>query len=403
MIVWGGTASGTYLNTGSRYDPATDTWQPTSAAGAPAGRTRHTAVWTGRAMIVWGGYYYLTGTYTYMNTGGRYDPAADSWAATSVGADVPTEREQHTAVWTGSTMIVWGGYDNTGMVLNTGGRYDPATDNWLTTSTIDAPTGRRAHTAVWTGGTMIVWGGIDITYAETNTGGRYYPATDNWLTTSTTGMPGGSSYHTAVWTGSRMIVWGGSGGNGNPGGRYDPATDNWLTTSMIGAPTGWYNHSAVWTGREMIVWGGWNGTTGGRYDPAADTWQPTPRTGAPTGRQGFTAVWTGREMIVWGGLGTGLTGGRYDPAAATSIEIAPVSAMALYCGVNPVTFTASLGTPPYTWGTSDDSGNLSVLPGGQQAEWKNIGDGNCTTTVTITVTDSAGGSAAATINVYPFD
>jgi len=53
--------------------------------------------------------------------------------------------------------------------LNTGGRYNPGTDSWTTTSTTNAPTARADHTAVWTGSEMIVWGGAPAT----NTGGRY--------------------------------------------------------------------------------------------------------------------------------------------------------------------------------------------------------------------------------------
>ena len=44
----------------------------------------------------------------------------------------------HTAIWTGSEMIVWDGADNGG-TLNTGGRYNPETNRWRTTSTPDAP------------------------------------------------------------------------------------------------------------------------------------------------------------------------------------------------------------------------------------------------------------------------
>ena len=44
--------------------------------------------------------------------------------------------------------------------LNTGGRYNPSTDSWTATSTTNAPDGRYGHTAVWTGSEMIVWGGI---------------------------------------------------------------------------------------------------------------------------------------------------------------------------------------------------------------------------------------------------
>ena len=75
----------------------------------------------------------------------------------------------HTAVWTGSEMIVWGGYNGSGN-LNTGGRYNPGTDSWTATSTTNAPGGRQDCTAVWTGSEMIVWGGFDGTYL--NTGGE---------------------------------------------------------------------------------------------------------------------------------------------------------------------------------------------------------------------------------------
>ena len=59
-------------------------------------------------------------------------------------------------------MIVWGGLDNGGNDLNTGGRYNPSTDSWTATSTTNAPAARYSHTAVWTGSEMIVWGGLTV-------------------------------------------------------------------------------------------------------------------------------------------------------------------------------------------------------------------------------------------------
>ncbi len=56
-------------------------------------------------------------------------------------------------------MIVWGGLDESNNHLNTGGRYNPGTDSWVATSTRNAPIGRYGHTAVWSGSEMIVWGG----------------------------------------------------------------------------------------------------------------------------------------------------------------------------------------------------------------------------------------------------
>ena len=80
-------------------------------------------------------------------------------------------------------------------------------NTWIATSTINAPSGRWSHTAVWTGSEMIVWGGVGD---GMNTGGRYNPSTDSWTATSTTNAPTRRLNHTTVWTGSKMIVWGGN-------------------------------------------------------------------------------------------------------------------------------------------------------------------------------------------------
>ena len=149
-----------------------DTWTATSTTNPPAVRYFHTAVWTGSQMIIWGGLY----TYYPWNTGGRYDPASDSWTDTST-TDAPSARYLHTAVWTGSEMMVWGGAGcPVGCSSNTGGRYNPSTDSWTATSTTNAPAARFDHRAVWTGSEMIVWGGRDG-FDYYNTGGRYNPST----------------------------------------------------------------------------------------------------------------------------------------------------------------------------------------------------------------------------------
>jgi N-acetylneuraminic acid mutarotase len=288
-----------------------DTWTPSSTTNAPEARYEHTADWTGSEMIVWGG----LGSVFFLNTGGRYSPSSDSWTATST-TNAPSGRYLHTAVWTGSEMIVWGGYADTGHDVNTGGRYDPGTNSWTATNVANAPTAREDHTAVWTGSVMIVWGG-NGNGSYFDTGARYNPGTDSWTATSTTNAPAARAQHTAVWTESEMIVWGGVGGD-NTGGRYNPGTNVWTATSTINAPTGRFLHTAVWAGSEMIIWGGFAGqnlNTGGRYNPGTNSWTATSTTNAPSAREEHTAVWTGTEMIVWGGYDSNdfNTGGRYNP------------------------------------------------------------------------------------------
>jgi N-acetylneuraminic acid mutarotase len=332
MIVWGGCDNYVTLNTGGRYDPATDTWIPTSrSAGAASPRWNQTAVWTGTEMIVWGG----ESDVAVLNTGGRYDPVANGWSATSVAGEVPSPRQNHAAVWTGAEMIVWGG-EAGATDLNTGGRYDPVADAWTETSTrVGVPSPRSGPTAVWTGAEMIVWGGTQV-ITPLRTGGRYDPATDGWTPTSSgPGVPSAREDHTAIWTGDEMIVWGGKTGSlkQKTGGRFDPAADAWTATSTgAGVPSPRDRHSAVWTGTEMIVWGGIGDDSqaythsGGRYDPLTDSWSATSTEApVPVGRADHQAVWTGSEMVVWGGISLTNyeeTGGRYDPATDSWVATA---------------------------------------------------------------------------------
>jgi hypothetical protein len=207
MIVWG--ANGV----GGLYDPATDSWAALSTVGAPAAWSRHAAVWTGSRMIVWGSRW-SSETNTYENAGALYDPASDTWAGMSA-AGAPCNRLRHTAVWTGSRMVVWGGsVDPVASPVEPAALYDPATDAWSAGSPVGAPTSRRGHSAVWTGSRMIVWGGQgEITLGrprDLSTGFTYDPATDVWSAILDPGSALGRSDHTAVWTGFRMVVWGGA-------------------------------------------------------------------------------------------------------------------------------------------------------------------------------------------------
>jgi hypothetical protein len=136
------------------------------SAGAMAGAYESTAVWTGSEMIVWGGY-----NGSYLDSGGRYRPSSDAWTPTSTGANVPVGRSRHAAVWTGMEAIVWGGW--AGAELGSGGRYCPSADSWTATSSgANVPASRYYHSATWlSGGTeMIVWGGTPFADHD---GGRY--------------------------------------------------------------------------------------------------------------------------------------------------------------------------------------------------------------------------------------
>ena len=59
--------------------------------------------------------------YADLNSGGVYNPTADSWSATSL-AQAPKARWEHTAVWDGDEMLVFGGESDNASFLADGGR-----------------------------------------------------------------------------------------------------------------------------------------------------------------------------------------------------------------------------------------------------------------------------------------
>lgn len=315
---------------------ATVSWQQRAInAAPPPARWNHSEVWTGTEMIVWGG---NDNDGIRLNNGGRYNVMTNAWSEVStIGA--PTQRYFHSSVWTGSVMVVWGGVDN-GPNFNDGGRYSPMSNTWTSVSTVAAPTARNRHTAVWTGTEMVIWGGLstESTNDVLNSGGRYNPTTNTWSAISNAGAPAARYLHTAIWTGSEMIIWGGRGSGSflNSGARYNPTTNTWTAIETSGAPSarGW--HTAVWTGSEMIVWGGDGSSNlngGGRYNPATNTWSSTSTVGAPSARSYHTAIWTGIEMIVWGGQGGQGTwylndGGRYNPSTNVWLQVTTTDAPA---------------------------------------------------------------------------
>lgn len=275
----------------------------------------------------------------------------DAWQSGLTDA-IPLSLEQappasmrHASVWTGTEMIVIGGYQNeTQESLASAGAYDPARESWRS---IAWPTGfqpRHDAQVVWTGEEVLVWGGYGSPKAGQTTwlydGALYRPATKTWtlLAAPSWWSPKATSWdadprQSLIWTGSRAIVYGGIDAKTNLslGAIFDGATRSWspVNTRSPYAPQLIAGHSAVWTGKEMLVWGGYAGSDdfnreisqkGARYDPEGDTWSPLSEQGAPQARAGHQAVWTGQKMIVFSGGGVGsqgnltATGGLYDPA-----------------------------------------------------------------------------------------
>jgi hypothetical protein len=319
FIVWGGRqdihdqceyGSGSYpqLDDGARFAFDGKGWRALPSVNAPSRRMDPPTVWTGTEMLTWGACVFWEQG---LGDGAAYDPAKDSWRTLST-TSAPIARGDHTAVWTGARLVVWGGHEgDLNLCYNTGAAYDPVGDSWQALPTAGAPSGRHHHSAVWTGTQMIVWGGQFNWNADSNTdtGGVFTPgasfSSGSWKATSTSGAPSKRTWHSATWTGTEMIIWGGRSQSGarSGGGAYDPTTDSWRTLSSVGAPPASYRHAALWTGKELLIIGGCCSppTHYHSYDPTTDTWKQSVITSALFQRYGMAAAWTGKGFIFYGG------------------------------------------------------------------------------------------------------
>lgn len=285
-----------------------NSWVALNSINPPAARSHHSAVWTGTRMIVWGG----VNASGYLNDGASLDPQTGTWTTISA-VNAPPARASHEAVMINGKMIIYGGTNGT-VFYNTAYSYDPATNQWAAQPLSQAnPIAARAgHSAVSTGATMLVWGGFSNVQPSGFSDGGYYLPNVSWDT-----LIGGPPVlqrfgHSSVWTGNSMIMFGGQNNNvtTQDGYIFNPNT-NVFTQLLVVAntPSNRSEHSAVWDGQHMLIWGGLlQGITtsyhndGRAYSLAGNSWLVMNNTGAPTARAGHSAVWAGDAMIVWGGV-----------------------------------------------------------------------------------------------------
>jgi N-acetylneuraminic acid mutarotase len=177
MIIYGGFGDGLSKNDvylpsngvpgGHAYDPSNNSWSNLSQIGEPSARALHSMVLSGAVVLVFGGYNGQT------DLANGYRLAGASW--TSFGGLTQPARREHRAVYLkdAARMVVWGGRDSIG-VLGSGAVYDPGTNKWEKT-TPDMITARVDHSAVSTGATMIVWGGFASNGSPLQAGATYKP------------------------------------------------------------------------------------------------------------------------------------------------------------------------------------------------------------------------------------
>ncbi len=298
------------------FDPALQQWIASTAFDSPT-EGGAAVVWTGQSLLVWGG---SCGAQGACNIADSIDPTTGSVKKMSLTGAPPFAWDCAT-VWTGTQMIIWPGAGTpTGL-------YDPVADSWTTTSMPPVANATPDGPALWTGDEMLVWAYASMP-GQTSSFMlplAFDPKTNTWTSLPTNGQPSARSGYATVWTGTEMIIWGGTDSSDNnpltDGAAYNPTTQTWRTIAPAPA-TGLDVTGAVWSGTEMLVWGGYaeypcgtecvGSNYGYRYNPTTDKWQYITTVGAPGPRVSNGMVWTGQSLVVWGGdgsLGFGLSDG----------------------------------------------------------------------------------------------
>jgi hypothetical protein len=272
-------------------------------------------------MLVWGG---ASGTQRdqLRGDGAAFDPSMGQWRRLAPAPLSP--RTAQAMVWTGSVMIVWGGYDRVSptefRVTSDGAAYEPATDTWRPLP--PGPLAGRAHAlAVWSGDRMIVLGGRPAVAADPmpglGDGAAYDPARGVWQHIDPPPAPAGHglSWQMTAPSGGDLFAWStwsattptGPGSSTSAGGAdlfaFTLSTGHWRQI-QLGAGAVEDPAQVIGAGRVLLVRGfpfscshcsrPYIALATALYDPGRNSWSPVPPD--PLGGNGMLSVWTGAAL-----------------------------------------------------------------------------------------------------------
>jgi len=191
MLVWGGCekeigdACSQPFNNGALFDPESHEWSPLQTSGiTPNGRHNHSSLYVEdqAKLYIFGG---LDCSGNVLNDGHILNLETMQWspmASTSAG------RFKHCVVWAGDKMMIFGGkhynsatrsYELSASVMAFAPSVIPTNrGRWHMFQTAElTPLLTIEHTAIWTGSSLVVWGGQIFDRGFTNVGSQFFPGT----------------------------------------------------------------------------------------------------------------------------------------------------------------------------------------------------------------------------------
>lgn len=302
LLVWGGASDGrsdaTLYADGASYDPATKQW--TTLPAAPiSGRTQMGWVWTGTSLVVFGGYGSVdsNGIVAPLADGAIYTPSTNSWRKLPVAPLSPRFNPQ--LVWAGTEVLVIGGDpadesgDGPGYAAGEAA-YDPASNRWRKLPAMPSTAGH------------------DVRHLRAMATDRGINVGQLWQYIKTD-----ADNSVELDAGTDFVV-------------YDAAHNSWtkLAISAANQPAGLDGVTVA--GDQLLVlpgqgWHGdgstWPGTEGGdgyRLDLATGEW--TVMSPGPIDNTDPLGVWTGGALLEYTGtIGSSIDGGPTTGAGESAV------------------------------------------------------------------------------------
>lgn len=348
VLIAGGNTGDGVLASSEIYDPNTGVF---SISGhLTAGRQRHTAtlLQNGQVLVVGGGGASVTwgAPAVSMPTSEIYDPATGLW---TFAALLSGGRSRHTATLLPSgQLLVTGGYDSGGGVLDTTEMYDPELGSWA-----DQP--EMLQRRVWHTSTLLSSGGVLVLGGSTGTNhlssAEQFQATSGaFMALGSIGSPRQLPTLNLLANGQALLVGGAM--NQTVGSTtelvtlasamlFDPPTESWLPTGSMQESRMIATATLLASGKILVV-GGIHSEFEGQsfassvlasaelYDPATGIWQPTGSMSTPRYRHTATLLPSGKVLVVGGGNSPSLetavvqdSAEIYDPETETWSLVAP--------------------------------------------------------------------------------